>query len=100
RGTAPQRAQDPHPGFRSSPAGRRTGSESPACRLRPSRMRFAGPVAEAFAQLDAANRSRSIAVGAEQNAPMIESASLSTTDKKFVRREIFEDRVLSAAKCA
>jgi len=57
-------------------------------------------LAEAFAQLDAANRSRSIAVGAEQNAPMIESASLSTTDKKFVRREIFEDRVLSAAKCA
>ena len=30
-------------------------------------------LAEAFAQLDAANRSRSIAVGAEQNAPMIES---------------------------
>jgi hypothetical protein len=55
---------------------------------------------EAFAELDADHRSRSIAVGAEQNSTAAETASLSTTDKRFVRRQIFEDYILAAAKCA
>lgn len=57
-------------------------------------------LAEAFAELDAAHRSRSIAVGTKQDNTTIESASLSTTDKRFVRRKIFEDCILDAAKCA
>lgn len=55
---------------------------------------------EAFAQLDAAHRSRSIAVGTKQDNTTVESASLSTTDKRFVRRPIFEQRILKAAQCA
>jgi len=55
---------------------------------------------EAFAQLDAPNRSRSIAAGTKQNDTRAESASLSTTDKRFVRRKIFNERILDAAKCA
>jgi hypothetical protein len=55
---------------------------------------------EAFAQLDATHRSRSIAVGAEQKGTTAETASLSTIDKRFVRREIFEDYILAAAKSA
>ncbi len=57
-------------------------------------------LADAFAQLDAPNRSRSIAVGTRQNTATAESASLSTMDKRFVRQPIFEDRILAAAKCA
>jgi hypothetical protein len=53
---------------------------------------------EVFAQLDAAQRSRSIAVGKKQDHTTIESASLSTTDKRFVRRPIFEQRILNAAQ--
>jgi hypothetical protein len=55
---------------------------------------------EAFAQLDAAHRSRSIAVSAKQNSTTAETASLSTMDKRFVRRQIFEAYILGAAKCA
>jgi hypothetical protein len=55
---------------------------------------------EAFAQLDAPHRSRSIAVGAKQNNTTAEGASLSTTDKRLVRRQIFEEYILQAAKCA
>jgi hypothetical protein len=55
---------------------------------------------EAFATLDATHRSRSIAVGAKQNITTAETASLSTIDKRFVRRQIFEEYILSAAKCA
>jgi hypothetical protein len=54
---------------------------------------------EAFAALDATNRSRSIAVGAKQNSTT-ETASLSTMDKRFVRHQIFEEYILEAAKCA
>ena len=57
-------------------------------------------LAEAFAELDATHRSRSIAVGAQQNNTTAESASLSTTDKRFVRQPIFEECILAAAKCA
>jgi hypothetical protein len=55
---------------------------------------------EAFAELDAPHRSRSIAVGAKQNSTTAETASLSTADKQFIRRQIFEEYILSAAKCA
>src|SRR5438046_3117395 len=55
---------------------------------------------EAFAALDAPHRSRSIAVGAKQSSTTVETASLSTIDKRFVRRQIFEDYILDAAKCA
>ena len=54
---------------------------------------------EAFAALDAPHRSRSIAVGANQSTT-VETASLSTIDKRFVRRQIFEEYILDAAKCA
>ena len=57
-------------------------------------------LADAFAQLDAPNRSRSIALDTRQNTTTAESASLSTMDKRFVRQPIFEDRILAAAKCA
>src|SRR6266566_1244558 len=55
---------------------------------------------EAFAALDAPHRSRSIAVGAKQSSTTVETASLNTIDKRFVRRPIFEEYILSAAKCA
>ena len=55
---------------------------------------------EAFAALDAPHRSRSIAVGAKQNSTTVETASLSAIDKRFVRRQIFEEYILDAAKCA
>ena len=55
---------------------------------------------EAFAALDAPHRSRSIAVGAKQSSTTVETGSLSTIDKRFVRRQIFEDYILDAAKCA
>ncbi|PYU18053.1 MAG: hypothetical protein DMG30_29340, partial [Acidobacteria bacterium] len=52
------------------------------------------------AALDAPHRSRSIAVGAKQSSTTVETASLSTIDKRFVRRQIFEEYILDAAKCA
>jgi len=55
---------------------------------------------EALAALDAPHRSRSIAVGAKQSSTTVETASLSTIDKRFVRRQIFEEYILDAAKCA
>lgn len=55
---------------------------------------------EAFAALDAPHRSRSIAVSAKQSSTTVETASLSTIDKRFVRRPIFEEYILDAAKCA
>jgi hypothetical protein len=57
-------------------------------------------LAEAFAELDAPHRSRSIAVGAKQDNTTAETASLSTTDKRFVRQPNFEERILTAAACA
>jgi len=56
-------------------------------------------LAEAFAQLDAPDRSRSIAAGPRHNNTTTESASLSTRDKQLVRRPIFEDRILAASQC-
>lgn len=52
---------------------------------------------EAFAQLDAADRSRSIAAGPRQNSITAQTASLSTVDKRLVRRPAFEKRILAAA---
>jgi hypothetical protein len=57
-------------------------------------------LAEAFAELDAPHRSRSIAVGAKQDNTTAETASLSTTDKRFVRQPSFEECILTAAACA
>ena len=54
----------------------------------------------AFAELDAANRSRSIAVGATDNNPTVETASLSTRDKRIVRVPALGDRIMAAAQCA
>ena len=35
-----------------------------------------------------------------KNSTTAETASLSTADKQFIRRQIFEEYILSAAKCA
>ena len=56
-------------------------------------------LAETFAQFDAPDRSRSIAARTATNNPTAECASLSTVDKKFVRRPLFEDRILAASQC-
>lgn len=53
---------------------------------------------EAFAQLDAANRSRSIAAGVAHNT-VTETASLSTIDKRIVRQPAMVDRIIAAAQC-
>src|SRR6516225_12016579 len=50
-------------------------------------------LAEAFAGLDVSHRSGSIAAGTPSNSTTVESASLSTIDKRLVRRPVFEDRV-------
>jgi hypothetical protein len=55
-------------------------------------------LAAAFAQLDAANRSRSIAA-APAPTTTIETASLSTLDKRFVRKPALGDRIMAAAQC-
>ena len=54
----------------------------------------------AFADLDAADRSRSIAAGATHNTPTVETASLSTRDKRIVRVPALNDRIAAAAQCA
>jgi len=56
-------------------------------------------LAAAFAELDAANRSRSIAAGIAKHTT-IETSSLSTLDKRLVRKPALEDRILAAAQCA
>ena len=56
-------------------------------------------LAEAFAGLDVSHRSCSIAAGTPSNSMTVESASLSTIDKRLVRRPVFEDRVLAASQC-
>lgn len=53
---------------------------------------------EAFAQLDATNRSRSIAAGMAHNT-VTETASLSTIDKRIVRQPAMADRIIAAAQC-
>jgi hypothetical protein len=55
-------------------------------------------LASAFAELDVANRSRSIAAGIPHR-PIIETASLSTLDKRLVRKPALADRILAAAQC-
>jgi hypothetical protein len=55
-------------------------------------------LAEAFAQLDAANRSRSIAVGVTHTTT-IETSSLSTMDKRLVRQPAMADRIIAAGQC-
>lgn len=55
-------------------------------------------LAPAFAELDAANRSRSIAAAIEPTTT-IETASLSTLDKRLVRRPALGDRIMAAAQC-
>jgi hypothetical protein len=55
-------------------------------------------LAPAFAELDAADRSRSIAAAMAPTAP-IETASLSTFDKRIVRKPALGDRIMAAAQC-
>jgi len=55
-------------------------------------------LASAFAELDAANRSRSIAA-AMAHTTTIETASLSTLDKRLVRKPALSDRIIAAAQC-
>lgn len=55
-------------------------------------------LAAAFAELDAANRSLSIAAGIPHHTTT-ETASLSTLDKRLVRKPALADRILAAAQC-
>ena len=55
-------------------------------------------LADAFAELDSANRSRSIAAGTTHNKPTVETASLSTRDKRIVRKPAMGDRIMAAAQ--
>jgi hypothetical protein len=55
-------------------------------------------LASAFAELDAANRSRSIAA-ATAYTTTIETASLSTFDKQLVRKPALGARIVAAAQC-
>lgn len=57
-------------------------------------------LADVFAELDAANRSRSIAAGAPRNQTTVETASLSTRDKRLVRRPDMGNRIFAAAQSA
>jgi hypothetical protein len=52
---------------------------------------------DAFAQLDARDRSRSIAAGPSQYSITAQTASLSTVDKRLVRQPAFEKLILAAA---
>jgi len=54
-------------------------------------------LAQAFAELDANDRSRSIAAGSIHNPVTPETASLSTKDKRLVRRPVFDSRIFAAA---
>jgi hypothetical protein len=53
---------------------------------------------QAFAQLDAGDRSISIAAKASPELTKTETASLSTADKKFIRQPLFQNRILVAAQ--
>jgi hypothetical protein len=55
-------------------------------------------LAHAFAQLDVGDRSRSIASSKVPDITKIETASLSTADKKIIRQPLFETRILAAAQ--
>jgi hypothetical protein len=55
-------------------------------------------LAQAFAQLDAGDRSCSIASKALPNLPTAESASLSSADKQFIRQPLFQSWILAAAQ--
>jgi len=55
-------------------------------------------LAAAFAELDVADRSRSIAAAIAQTTT-IETASLSTFDKRQVRKPALGDRIFAAAQC-
>jgi hypothetical protein len=56
---------------------------------------------QAFAKLDRGNRSRSIAASSSYSAELsdIESASMSSTDRRLVRTEEMDERVMEAALC-
>ena len=56
-------------------------------------------LAHAFAEIDAANRSRSIAAGVSHNHTAMETASLSTRDKRIARMPAMGDRIVAAAQC-
>ncbi len=55
-------------------------------------------LADAFAQLDAANRSRSIAAATKHRNTTVETASLSTLDRRLVRKSAMGDRIIAAAQ--
>jgi hypothetical protein len=55
-------------------------------------------LAAAFAELDSADRSRSIAAAMAETTT-IETASLSTFDKRLVRKPALGDRIFAAAQC-
>jgi hypothetical protein len=54
---------------------------------------------QAFAKLDAGNRSRSLAAAADPTAPYPETASLSTVDRRLVRSARMDQRIIAAAQC-
>jgi len=55
-------------------------------------------LAQAFADLDAGNRSRSIAAGSKHSNTTVETASLSTLDRRLVRTAAMGDRIIAAAQ--
>ena len=55
-------------------------------------------LAQAFAELDAGNRSRSIAAGSKNRDTTVETASLSTLDRRVVRTSAMTDRIIAAAQ--
>ena len=55
-------------------------------------------LADAFAQLDAGNRSRSIAAATKHRNTTVETASLSTLDRRLVRNSTMGDRIFAAAQ--
>jgi len=55
-------------------------------------------LADAFAQLDAGNRSRSIAAATKHRNTTVETASLSTRDRRLVRKSAMGDRIIAAAQ--
>lgn len=55
-------------------------------------------LADAFAQLDAGNRSRSIAAATKHRNTTVETASLSTRDRRLVRKSAMGERIIAAAQ--
>jgi hypothetical protein len=53
---------------------------------------------QAFAKLDAGNRSRSIAAGSKHRTTTVETASLSTLDQRLIRTPAMGDRIVAAAQ--